>query len=153
MPPPQPIPFREYRPEDLDTCLEIFESNNPKYFRDHERQGFIDWLNDPDRAPYYLFEIDGEVVACAGIYHDPDQNRAGMAWGMVRLEKHGQGIGRSMTQFRIDRMNELYPGVPQHLETIQLTFGFYEKLGFRVVKITPDGCGDGLHRYDMVREP
>ena len=104
--------IREYRADDLDTCLEIFESNNPTYFRDHERQGFVDWLNDPDRAPYYLFEADGEILACGGIYHDPETDKAGMAWGMVRNDRHGQGIGRAMTRFRIEKAAELYPGLP-----------------------------------------
>ena len=144
---------REYRHTDLDACLEIFNGNCPKYFCDHERQEFVDWLNEPNRAPYYVFRSDGEVVACAGIYHDSGQNKAGMAWGMVRNDRHGQGIGRFMTQFRIDRMNELYPGTVQHLGTSQHTFRFYEKLGFRVVNMTPDGFGAGMDRYDMVLEP
>ncbi len=144
---------REYQPTDLGSCVEIFNGNCPKYFCDHERQEFVDWLNEPDRAPYYLFSLEGDLVACAGIYFDVEQNKAGMAWGMVRSDQHGRGIGRFMTQFRIDRMNELYPRVAQHLGTSQHTFQFYEKMGFEIVNVTPNGFGLGMDRYDMVLSP
>ena len=48
-------------------------------------------------------------------------------------------------------MIEYYPGLEQRLATSQLTYGFYEKLGFQTTKVTENGFGPGIDRYDMVR--
>lgn len=40
------------------------------------------------------------------------------------------------------------------LDTSQHTRPFYERLGFRTVRVTPDAYAPGLHRYDMrLRKP
>lgn len=152
--PPSPVPaIRQYQPADRSTCLDIFDSNRPKYFAEHERGEFAAWLDDPHRAVYSVIEIGGAIVACGGIYHDGKKNHVGLAWGMVRQDMQGQQIGTQLTQFRIDQMTQLFPALEQHLGTSQHTFRFYEKQGFVVTDVIGDGFGEGIDRYNMVRSP
>lgn len=145
------ISIREYVDADRDVCLSIFDSNRPKYFAEHERKEFADWLDQADRESYSIMKLDDEIVACGGIYRDAEKTHIGMAWGMVRHDLHSNGLGRRLTEFRLQQMEELYPDVPQRLATSQHTFEFYEKLGFATTKVTADGFGPGIDRYDMLR--
>ncbi|MEK9212812.1 GNAT family N-acetyltransferase [Sphingomonas sp. 2378] len=64
---------------------------------------------------------------------------------------HRQGLGRLLTQARLHTAAEM-PGVAQvHLDTSQHSEGFYARLGFQTERVTVDGYGPGLDRYDMVR--
>ncbi|XZE52533.1 GNAT family N-acetyltransferase [Planctomycetaceae bacterium SH139] len=148
----QDVLIREYESKDRAKCLEIFESNRPDYFAEHEYQEFADWLDKPDCLTYSVVELIGEVVACGGLYLADDGQHVGMAWGMVHRDSHRNGLGRRLTEFRLEQMNEVYPRMEQRLATSQLTFGFYEKLGFKTVKVTENGFGSGIDRYDMVRK-
>ena len=43
------------------------------------------------------------------------------------------------------------PGVTAvRLDTGQHTTGFYERFGFVIERVTPDGYAPGSHRHDMV---
>jgi ribosomal protein S18 acetylase RimI-like enzyme len=143
--------LREYTSADRDACLAIFDSNRPRYFADHERAEFAEWLDKPDRASYSVIEIDGDIVAAGGIFYCPKQNHVGLAWGMVHNALHGQGIGRRLTEFRVEQMGQQFAELEQRLATSQHTFRFYEKMGFTLTNVTADGFGKGIDRYDMVR--
>lgn len=147
------ITIREYSARDYHACLALFDSNCPKYFSAPERELFADWLNKTDRASYSVMEREGEIIACGGIYHDPETNSVGMAWGMVRQNLHRQGHGRRLTEFRLEQMAEQFPTLAQRLGTSQHTFRFYEKMGFEVEKITRNGFAEGIDQYDMIKDP
>ena len=148
----QILQFREYEPKDRAKCLEIFDSNRPDYFAEHERQEFANFLDRIDCLTYSVVELNGDIVACGGIYLADDSQHVGMAWGMVHRESHRNGIGRRLTIFRLEQMSEVDPLLEQRLATSQLTFGFYEKFGFKTVKVTENGFGPGIDRYEMVRK-
>ena len=145
------VSIREYSPEDRSACLALFESNRPKYFVEHELQLFSDWLDKRDRPSYSVMEKAGQIIACGGIYQDMAKKAAGLAWGMVRQDLHRQGYGRRLTLYRLDQLQDQFPNLTQRIETSQYTFEFYEKLGFVLERVTPDGFASGLDRYDMVR--
>jgi predicted GNAT family N-acyltransferase len=65
---------------------------------------------------------------------------------------HKKGIGRELLLYRIQLIRSGFPGYPISLDTTQHSYLFFEKMGFKVVKITRDGYGEGLDRYDMVSE-
>jgi ribosomal protein S18 acetylase RimI-like enzyme len=147
-----PLIIREYELLDRERCLQIFESNQPDYFSEQEYQEFVDWLDAPERPTYSVVELGGDIVACGGLYVSDDEDHVGMAWGMVHRDWQRNGIGRKLTEFRLKQMQELSPHLEQRLATSQLTYGFYEKLGFRTIKVTQNGFGPGIDRYDMIRK-
>jgi N-acetylglutamate synthase-like GNAT family acetyltransferase len=154
--------IRSYSPADRAACLAIFTSNMPRYFAVDELPGFARWLDAQDAGelaypeeslaePYFVGEEAGRVVACGGLGILRDRPWLTMAWGMVAAELHCQGFGRALLLHRLHYAAQHHPSYTVALDTSQHTFYFFEKLGFEVIKITPDGYAPGLHRYDMQR--
>lgn len=143
------IRVRDFRLEDLEGCLRVFDSNVPRFFRDHEREEFETFLKALP-GPYSVLETrEGELVGCGGYAVVPQDQRADLCWGMVRADLHGRGLGRLLTETRLRgaAANPLVRTIAIH--TSQHTRGFYEGMGFRMVELLPDGYAPGLHRCEM----
>ena len=90
-----------------------------------------------------------QVVACGGLGLNEATGHATLDWGMVTRALHGQGIGRQLTQARLDQARAT-PGLSAvTLATSQHTQGFYAGFGFVMIQIIPDGFGPGIDRWDM----
>jgi len=142
---------RPYRSEDFDACLSIFDGNVPEFFSPEERVEFVQFLYDIDPAetPYLVLTLNGSVVACGGLSINTDTGTASLSWGMVDQAYHRWGFGSRLTDERLNLARSSAEVAEIVLATSQHTHGFYERHGFRVVKITPDGFAAGLDRYDM----
>lgn len=147
------VTVRPYAPADLGACLALFDSNLPRFFAPGERPEFQAFLSPPappTLAPYLVLEQSGRPVACGGLSIDPPARRASLTWGMVDRARQGQGLGRRLTEARLDLARAL-PGLNEViLATSPLTLGFYARFGFVPTGCIPDGFGPGLDRWDMV---
>ena len=142
--------FRPFRPADLDACLRLFDGNTPEFFAPNERDEFVAFLRAIGPWPYLVGEEHGQVVACGGF--EVVGNTASLTFGMVDRARQGRGIGQSLTRARLEALR-LSPGVERvAIETSQHSAGFYDRLGFRVTAVTPDGFAPGLDRWIMVME-
>lgn len=146
--------MRPYMPADLDAIVAIFRSNIPKYFTPEEEPGLYDFLEE-HADEYYVVQVGGEVVGAGGIAlnADIDPKTVSLCWGMVREDHLGTGLGKVLTEFRIRRAQEKYPGVAITIGTSQHTEGFYQKFGFATVEHTPDGYGRGIDMCRMRLDP
>lgn len=135
--------IRQYNSEDLDSVVAIFRSNIPKYFGPGEEKGLRDFLNDTSAPDYYVVELNGEVVGSGGIAPNEDKT-VSLCWGMVRSDHLATGLGKKLTQFRIDAARKKFGQLPLVVSTSQHTEGFYKKFGFVTVEHTPDGFGPGI---------
>ena len=144
--------IRAYRAADRDACLALFDGNTPGFFAPSERADFVRFLErHAAEWAFQVIERDGHIVACGGFAVGADASTAHLCWGMVENGLHRQGLGRRLTQARLHAAAEM-PGVAQvHLDTSQHSEGFYARLGFQTERVTVDGYGPGLDRYDMVR--
>lgn len=140
--------IRNYTATDKSTCIDIFKSNQPKFFAEHELVDFIDFL-DEDPQPYYCLVDSETVVGCGGYWVDLDNKQASLTWGMIKNNRHGEGLGKRLTVYRLHTICISKQADTIRIDTSQHTFEFYKKLGFIVDKITPDGYTKGLHQYDM----
>ena len=141
----------EYIPEDEKDCLAIFDSNTPQYFAPQERQTFQGFLNRL-AAPYSYFVIRNageKIVACGGIKLEPSNQLAKLRWDMVTAELHHQSIGTFLTLSRLDRICQFSEIQMVSLHTSQHSYQFYEKMGFVVQHIVPNGIVPGMHEYFM----
>jgi hypothetical protein len=143
--------FRSYRPSDLDAVVAIFRSNIPKYFGPAEEPGLRDFLGEYP-SDYYVMLLAGEIVGSGGIALNENQT-VSLCWGMVRADHLGNGLGRELTEFRIQKALEKFGDLPLVIETSQLTEGFYERYGFATWEHTPGGYGPGIDICKMRREP
>src|SRR5688572_30026991 len=113
--------IREYNDKDRSACLDLFKSNMPLYFAEHELTDYEQWLDgrearklayDNSQAEmYYVLENDGEICACGGFYVSKNQREARMCWGMVGNASHKNGYGTILLEYRIQRIRELFPEV------------------------------------------
>jgi ribosomal-protein-alanine N-acetyltransferase len=157
--------IRNYICFDKEDCLEVFDSNCPKYFDKSERDMFIKWLDhqgdqeiqyksptysNSEKDSYSVIENEkGKVVACGGFYVVKDLKEARLAWGMVHNDLHQKGFGKALY---LHRKNQIEKEFPEHIMTLgtsQHTFPFYEKMGMKVIASFKNGYGEGLDRYDM----
>lgn len=138
-----------YNPEMRERCIEIFKSNQPKYFAEEELRLFMDFLDDDIDNNYYVIEKDGEIQGCGGVFLDQRSGEVGLSWGMVHASCHKQGFGKALTIFRLELMKQQFPGAVYKVDTSQYTAAFYEKSGFSILEIIPDGFAPGLDKYIM----
>lgn len=143
--------IRTYTPSDRDAVIAIFRSNIPKYFGPEEEPGLCEFLAAMRSDEYYVIEIDGEVVGAGGIALN-DDDTVSLCWGMVREDHLGTGLGRELTEFRIEASRETFGDRAMVTSTSQHTEGFYEKFGFDTVEHTPNGFGPGLDICKMRKE-
>lgn len=152
----QSLEFQPFEESNLESCLQIFNSNCPQYFLEHERQEFIDYLANP-HGSYWIAKKNDEIIGCGGIYLDfgksgkPEfENEAGFAWGMIHSKFHGKGFGKKLTKFRLEHLQDNYPERTIVLRTSQNTYQFFQKMGFSIHSILKNGFGAGMDKYTMV---
>lgn len=136
--------IRPYRHTDRDACLSLFNSNVGEFFHEVERQGLESLLNAPPPG-YVVAEHDGKVVGCGGHVD------ARIVWLIVHRDLQGQGLGRYLMLYLLREAGRLGASAIT-LGTIPKVTGFYEKLGFRIVSIEPDGYAPGFDRVEMVKK-
>lgn len=140
---------RSYTYEDRDKCLAVFDSNVPGYFIDAEREAFAAFLDELPGPYLVLVDESGDVLACGGYAVEAGTATADLCWGMVSRTRHGTGLGRRLTEARLDRIREDAAAAAVALSTSQHTRGFYERLGFVIERVVADGFAPGLDRCDM----
>jgi [ribosomal protein S18]-alanine N-acetyltransferase len=159
--------IREYQPEDKEMCIEVFQSNYPKFFDKEELKLFANWLDhqvsqgpiyksptytNSEKDAYYVVELPTiGVIGCGGFYIIKDINEARLAWGMIHSNFHKQGYGKALYLYRKEIIIKNWPNHTITLGTSQHTYAFYEKMGMNVTATIKSGYGADLDRYDMVQ--
>lgn len=145
------LSYKLYLPHLQKDCIQIFRSNVPTYFSKNEQSDFLEWLQNKSRDAYYVYYMNDQPIACGGIFSNNENKEAGLAWGMVDQGYHKNGFGKQITLHRLELLDQLYADYIHKLVTIPLTAGFYQKMGFRIALIIPDGFGHGQDKVIMVR--
>ncbi len=130
--------LRPYTLADRDRCLDIFDTNVPRYFDPAEREQFASFLMAP-LGHYFVVERDGEVVACGGYLVLSDPSVAELTWAR-QVSDRGPGL----------TVMRALPGVTRaYINTSQRVQGFYSHLGFAVILVEADGHGCGIDSVRM----
>jgi [ribosomal protein S18]-alanine N-acetyltransferase len=157
--------IREYKVQDKEQCIKLFESNCPKFFDKSEHDLFIKWLDhqtnnefeyksptytNSEKDVYLVIELPDEgIVACGGFYITREQQEARLAWGMVHADFHKHGLGTVLYNCRKEFIKKEWPNHTITLGTSQHTYPFYERMGMKVVASIKHGYGPDLDRYDL----
>ena len=80
-----------------------------------------------DLNDYFLFEIDGNPVACVALHVFPEENRGELASLYVSPSHENKGIGRRLMQFVENRAREL--GLRQLLALSTQAFTYFQSKG------------------------
>ena len=146
------VNIRPFTPVDREACLSVFDSNTPEYFDTEERDDFAAFLDAGQ--PYFFVATtpDETVIACGGYYLDPLQGVAGLTWGMVHRSWHRHGVGSILLKHRIAAIENSHKARVVRVNTSQQSRGFFERHGFRVLKVIPDGYAPGIDRVETEME-
>ena len=133
----------------FENCIEIIQSNTPKYIDPSEHSDYKDYLLRNDETYFVLFN-DINLVACGGYGLIKSRTKVVLSWGLVHSQHHNKGYGSELLKYRLNHIKNNYPDTEIHLDTSQHTYRFFEKFGFNVKQISKNGYGEGLDKYDMI---
>jgi ribosomal protein S18 acetylase RimI-like enzyme len=143
--------IRLYTPTDDENIISLLRLNTPKYFAPEEEQDLRDYFaNDIDN--YYVVDDNGTIVGSGGFNLTNEGKNAAISWDIIHPDYQGKGVGKLLTQYRIDRIKEIDTVENISVRTSQLVFKFYEKFGFVLKEITKDYWAEGLDMYRMEME-
>lgn len=142
--------LRDWRADDRDTGLALFDSNTPRFFAASERQDFIDFIDDLP-GPYFVLEdADGRALGCGGYaIARNDASEAVLCWGMVRGDLHRGGLGSILLARRLARIAADPACRCVSIETSQHSCGFFARHGFVEIQRTVDGFAPGMDLVEM----
>lgn len=143
-----PLELREYCSTEREACMAIFQSNVPRFFRDHELVDYLQFL-DSRMGRYFIVVSSGDPVACGGFGIRSESDSACLCWGMVKECRHRRSIGTFLLLTRLRRIIDESNVGEVRLETSQLTYGFFQRFGFSVDSRRADGFALGLDRIRM----
>jgi len=142
------LQIKPYQPEHSAQCIELFNSNLPVYFAESEKSGFCEFLKDiPDNTHFFVMMLQDKLIACGG--YEIHQNCAGLCWGMVHRQYHGQSLGTQLLRYRLEQLLQSHHCERVVIDTSQHTQGFYRKYGFEVTDVIRHGYGENLHTVYM----
>jgi len=140
--------IQSYNHIDKLKIVDLFELNVPKYFSPIEKEDLLYYL-DHHAQHFYVIKDDDKIIGCGGINYFEEEGNARLSWDIFDPYHHGKGFGSVLTQFRITKIKENKNVKKVVVRTTQLTFRFYEKMGFHLVQTTPDYWAKGFDLYYM----
>ena len=140
--------IRKYTTKDKSRVLELFRLNTPNYFDASEEADFIKYL-DHEVEDYFVYEQNSKILGAGGINYFLEEKSARISWDMVDSKSQGKGIGKKLTQHRINHLK----GNPKieiiRVRTSQHAYKFYEKMGFELEKIEKEYWAKNFDLYLM----
>jgi ribosomal-protein-alanine N-acetyltransferase len=140
--------IRKYSNSDKPKIIELLRKNTPEYFDSSEEKDFENYL-DNEVEDYFVYEIDSEIIGAGGINYFTEQKLARISWDMINPNSQGNGIGKKLTQYRINYLNENPKIELIIVRTTQLVYKFYEKMGFKLEKVEKDFWAENFDLYQM----
>jgi GNAT superfamily N-acetyltransferase len=144
--------IRPYTPSDRATCLALFDSNAPDFFAFHERDEFGSFLDGPEATMLVLEAPSGELIGCGGYYVRAENMDGGLTWGMVARHWHRRGAGRALLLKRLHALQTAGASAVT-VRTSQHSRGFFEREGFKEVRVVPDGFAPGIDMVELRLQP
>ena len=140
--------IRKYTKKDKSDILELLLQNTPEYFDPSEETEFINYL-DNELEDYFVYEVNAKIIGAGGINYFLEEKSARISWDMVDSKSQGKGIGKKLTQHRINHLK----GNPKieiiRVRTSQHAYKFYEKMGFELEKIEKEYWAKNFDLYLM----
>jgi ribosomal-protein-alanine N-acetyltransferase len=146
------ITIRPYQTNDNASILLLFDRNTPPNFAPEEREGLIHYL-DHEIDHYFVVEVDGMVVGCGGINFSDNQKTGVLSWDIIHPDFQGKALGSALVQHRIGELLKVHQVQKIVVRTSQLSYKFYEKMGFQLLESAKDYWAPGFDLYNMVYSP
>ncbi|HLV39576.1 GNAT family N-acetyltransferase [Xanthomarina sp.] len=140
--------IRKYSNKDKPELIKLFRQNTPEYFDPSEESDYKNYLEN-EVEDYFVYKENANIIAAGGINYFPQEKLARISWDMVNPNFQGKGIGKELTQYRINYLKE-HPEIELIVvRTSQLAYMFYEKLGFELEFVEKDYWAKNFDLYQM----
>ena len=102
------ITIRDYQDSNRDTCRSLWGElaqhhakiyEDPSIAGDNPGRGFEAYMNNPQRKATWVAEVEGQVVACAGLIVDGEE--AEIEPVIVSANYRGKGIGTKLVRHAV----------------------------------------------------
>ena len=143
------VTIRRLRDEDVPACHAIYKANEVGRFPD----GYFERFEADLRNDGYLWlvvEDSDEVVAVGGVClheHPPRGSFGFITFGMVKPDRHGQGIGSALLLARLAAFSAPIDVFGVGMTATPATVEFYKRYGFRFAGRAPEEDGIELETY------
>lgn len=138
----------KYSTQDKQEVLMLLRKNTPKYFDVSEEIDFEKYL-DHELEDYFVFIENAKIIGAGGINYFPLEKLARISWDIISPETQGKGIGKQLTQFRLNHIMKNCEINGIIVRTTQHVFQFYEKMGFSLEKTQKDYWAKGFDLYHL----
>jgi ribosomal protein S18 acetylase RimI-like enzyme len=142
------VKIRPYKPQDKIAVIELLRSNTPQFFDPAEEKNLIEYL-DKEVEDYFVVEENHEIIGAGGVNYFPKEKTARISWDIIKPDSQGKGIGRKLTEHRINRLNKSKEIDLIIVRTTQLVYKFYEKRGFYLMKVEENFWAKNFDLYQM----
>lgn len=140
--------IRSYTPADDESIIALLRLNTPEYFAQEEEQDLRNYFaNHIDR--YFVIEDNSNIIGSGGINITNNGKNAALSWGIIHPDHQGKGVGRQLTQHRLDVIKTIAGIENISVRTSQLVYKFYEKFGFVLQEVVKDYWAEGIDMYSM----
>jgi ribosomal-protein-alanine N-acetyltransferase len=140
--------IRPYTPTDKLAVVKLLQLNTPAFFDASEQKDLEHYL-DNEIEDYFVIEDDNAIIGAGGINYFLSENHARIAWDFISPAQQGKGIGRLLTEHRLNHLRS-YPEINKIIvRTSQHVYKFYEKLNFKIIAIKPDFWAVDYDLYEM----
>ena len=143
--------IREYLSTDKPKVIELLRKNTPEYFDSSEENDFENYLEN-EVEDYFVYEKNSEIIGAGGINYFTEQKLARISWDIIDPNSQRNGIGKELTQYRINHINRNSKIERIIVRTTQLVYKFYEKMGFELEKVEKDFWAKNYDLYQMKME-
>ena len=140
--------IREFQPEDLEACVEIYRSNEPDYLDPEGLKSFVEFL--AIGTSYFLvIEYDGELVACGGLELIGDSDTAQLVYGLVHGDHHRRGFGTTLLAARISLLEPEDRPLEVWLQATRTSVPFFGHFGFELHSVSAKPVGPTQERASV----
>jgi GNAT superfamily N-acetyltransferase len=139
--------FRNYRPEDRDACLALFDANCPAFFAPNERAEYEEFLSAAGDA-YTVCLLEGEVMGAYGL-EPHEQGRLALRWILLSPAVQGRGVG-SQIMARVAGDVRARGASELAIAASDKSAPFFARFGAREVRTIVEGWGPSMDRVDML---
>ncbi|MCI0919742.1 GNAT family N-acetyltransferase [Sphingobacterium rhinopitheci] len=143
------IIIRKFKLEDKEKLVRILINNVPRYFAETEVDDYEEYINGKVQD-YYVAQLGDEIIAAGGINYDKDRQLAKISWDIVDIPFQKQGIGRLLMKHRLEVIAAKKDIKSIIVRTSQHAYGFYEKMGFKLLERHKDYWAKGFDMYKMI---
>lgn len=108
---------------------------------------YKEYLESYAEGQYWVCKKDEQLIGAGGIRIVEDMGR--LVYGFIDPVYHGQGFGRELLNFRLQRLSEISTVSIIRIDTTPQSSGFFKHCGFTEDRTIKNGISDGLDMVNM----